>query len=483
MVLGHLEAQKTVGTVCEEGHYIGILNLPLPLAKGEAGGNRPTEGDCNNVSIRFRFSFYLLVFCLLFVGGIAQAQRPTLPLLSEKQLLDEIQHRAFLFFWEKSDSHTGLTNDRAKNSGQDDYTVASTASTGYALASLPIAVQHRWIARKEAYNRALLTLTFLNNKLPNVHGWFYHFIDKRTGERVWNCELSSIDTVLLVAGALVAGQYWRHTEVERLANALYERLEWNWMRTNGGLMPSKQVVSMGWKPEDGFIKSNWDTYCELKTLYLLGMGSKRDPLPEETWNAWTRNPIEYKGMKTLAGGPIFFHQMAFGFYDFRNWYDSQGWNYAYAAEQGIKVNRQFCIDLQGKRKTYAPNIWGLNANDAPDGYRAYAAPGEEDGTVSPTGAVASVPFTPKLAKEAAVAMYKRYGHHLWGRYGFGNAFNVDKNWFDPDVIGIDLGMALLAIENHQSGMVWKLLASHPSTKRAWELAGFHRAEGVPRLKE
>ncbi len=419
------------------------------------------------------------------VGGelSTYAQTNPLPRFSDKQLLDEVERRAFLFFWEKSDPHTGLTNDRAKNSGQDDYTVASTASTGYALASLPVAVRHRWIPHKEAFDRALLTLTFLYNKLPNVHGWYYHFLDKRTGERVWNCELSSIDTVLLVAGALVAGRYWKGTEVERLANAIYERLDWTWMRTNGGLLTEKKVVSMGWKPDEGFIKANWDTYCELKTLYLLGMGATRDPLPQEAWEAWVRNPLEYKGRTTLAGGPIFFHEMAFGFYDFRDWYDSQGWNYAVAAEQGIQINRQFCIDLQGKRRTYAPDIWGLNANDAPDGYRAYAAPGEEDGTVSPTGAVAAILFTPKLAKEAARAIYTRYGHHLWGRYGFGNAFNVDKNWFDPDVIGIDLGMALLAIENQKSGMVWKLLASHPATQKAWSLAGFHRAEGEPRLKE
>jgi hypothetical protein len=246
------------------------------------------------------------------------------------------------------------------------------------------------------------------------------------------------------------------------------------MRTNGGTQPDKKIVSHGWTPERGFIPNNWADYCELMTLYLLGMGQERDPLPEASWTAWKRNIVEYGGRKTLAGGAIFMHQMAHAYYNFRDQRDALGWNYYAVSVEATRINRQYCIDLMPKRKTYAPDIWGINANDAPEGYRAFGAPGEEDGTVSPTGAISSLLFTPELSIACARAIYTRHGHHLWGRYGFGNAFNIDKNWYGPDVIGIDLGMAMLAIEDYRSGLIWRLMASHPATQRAWKKAGFRR---------
>ncbi|HLK60511.1 MAG TPA: glucoamylase family protein [Chthonomonadaceae bacterium] len=419
------------------------------------------------------FLVVILLLTVLFPSAYAQQIAPAPPMTAD-QLQIEVERRAFRFFWEKTDPNTGLTNDRARNvGGEDDYTVASIASTGYALASLPIAVQHKWVAREDAYQRALLTLRYVSTKFPNEHGWYYHFIDKRTGERVWNCELSSIDTALLLLGALSAGQYWHGTEVQRLANAIYDRVDWTWMRTNGGLKPDKVLLAMGWKPEDGFLKNDWDHYCELMYLYLLGMGAKTGPLPKESWTAWTRNEIEYKGMHTLAGGPIFMHQMAHTYYDFKGKRDALGWDYWVCSLAATEINRQYCLDRTGARKTYGPNIWGLNACDAPDGYNAFEAPGKEDGTVSPTGAFAAILFTPDLANAAAMEMYTRFHDRLWGRYGFSDSFNLDRDWFDPDVIGIDLGMALLAIEDVRTGLPWKLLASHPATKRAMKLAGFH----------
>lgn len=397
-----------------------------------------------------------------------------LPRLSDTELLTEVQHRAFLFFWEQSDTTTGLTNDRARNLDKPiENTVASVASTGYALSALPIGVEHGWVTRDNAYARALLTLRFLQEKMPNEHGWFYHFVDRTSAARVWNCELSSIDTALLLTGALTCGQYWRGTDVERLANALYDRVDWNWMRTNEGAQPAKYTLSMGWKPESGFLKSEWENYCEHMFLYLLGLGAKQNPLPSESWAAWKRTEVEYGGMKTLAGGPIFMHQMAHGYYNFKDKRDSLGWNYWVSSTAATKINRQFCLDRADKRKTYGPNTWGLNAGDYPDGYTAFGAPGEEDGTVSPTGAIASVLFTPELSTAAAQAMYTQFGDRAWGHYGFANGINIDRNWYGTDVIGIDLGMAMVAIEDHRTGLIWKLLGSHPSTARAMKSAGFH----------
>lgn len=434
----------------------------------------------------FLFAFWLpLILCLAFASAPARAQKETPPpALTDSQLLTEIERRAFRFFWEKCDPATGMVNDRARNRGTDNDEgdkVSSIASTGYALAALPVAVEHGWIARDQAYARALTTLRYLHDTLPNQHGWYYHFIDRHTGQRVWNCELSSIDTCWLLIGALVCGQYWRGTEADRLANALYDRVDWTWMRTNGGTQPQKKLLSMGWTPEKGFLTSDWGAYSEMMALYLLGLGAKRDPLPVESWIAWTRNVVAYGGRKTLAGGPIFMHQMSHGYYDFHNRRDRLGWDYWVSSQEATYINRQFCRDKAATRKTYAEGFWGLNANDAPDGYRAYSAPGEEDGTVSSTGALDSLLFTPDLSIAAAKAIYTRLSARLWGRYGFSDSFNLDRDWYDPDVIGIDLGMTLIDIEDYRTGRIWRLLASHPSTARALQRAGFHKTvESSPR---
>lgn len=412
------------------------------------------------------------------LNRLVEKPAETAPPLSVDELLDEVQLRACRFFWLKADVNTGLANDRAKNNGDDPYTIASMASTGYALIALPIAVEHNWLSKSLAYNRALQTLRFVYNTMPHTRGWFFHFVDKNSGERVWNCELSSIDTALFVMGALACGQYFPNTDVHQLANAIYDRLDWQWMLTNGGDKPEKLVLSHGWKPESGFLLPNWDTYCELMFLYLLGMGANRDPIPAASWKAWHRPVIEYKGLTTLLGGPLFVHQMAHGFYDFRNQVDGNGWNYWQSSYEATHINRQFCLDNRSSRKTYAAHIWGINAGDYPGGYRAFAAPGEEDGTVSPTGAIASILFTPELSKQAAWTMFNQYGERIWGQFGFANGFNVDQDWYDPDVIGIDLGMALINIENANSKLIWNLLASHPATIRAWQLAGF-RTVSVP----
>lgn len=394
------------------------------------------------------------------------------PPLSDAQLLTEVQRRAVRFFWEKADPSTGLVNDRARNDGVDNYTISSIASTGYALAALPIAVERKWIGRTEAQQRATKTLRFLLTRMPHVRGWFHHFVDRRTGRREWRCEVSTIDTGLLVCGALVSGQYFGGG-VKRMADALYARLDWRWMLTNGGSQPGKRLLSHGWKPEEGFLKNDWAIYDEGPLLYLLGMGAKHNPLPAACWSALTRQPYRYAGIETLTGGPIFLHQMVHGYFDFREKRDRLGYDYWVCSVNATRIHRQFCIDRSSERKTYGPDIWGLNASDGPQGYRAYGVPEPEDGTVSPTGALASIVFTPQLSKAAARAMYRRFGSRIWGRYGFANAFNRDVDWYGPDVIGIDLGMALVAVENHRSGLIWRLFGSHPVVRRGLKAAGFH----------
>lgn len=431
-----------------------------------------TNKDC-----RTRNALLLVLLATLLATRARAAPAP----MTDVTLLNEVQRRAFRFFWEKADGRTGLVQDRARNSGTDRYTVASIASTGYGLAALPIAVERGWIKRGQATERARRTLTFLLG-MPHKRGWLYHFVDKRNGRREWNSEISTIDTSLLVAGALVCGQYFAGTEVQRLAERLYNRLDWQWMLTNGGAQPDKLFVSHGWRPERGFIPNNWAKHDEASLLYLLGMGASKAPLPPKSWAAWGRPLFRYGQWETLTGGPIFLHQMPHGYYDFRNRRDSLGYDYWVSSVHATRIHRQFCIDRMGQRKTYGPNIWGINASDGPNGYVAYGIPEPEDGTISPTGALASIPFVPELSLAAGRTIYARHGGKIWGRYGFANAFNVDANWYDPDVIGIDLGMALLAIENHRTGLIWRLMGKHPSTARAFAAAGLRiTQEKEPRV--
>jgi hypothetical protein len=405
---------------------------------------------------------------------------------SDKKLLEEVQRRAVRFFWEKADPTTGLVNDRTNNFGPDDETVASIASTGYGLAALPIAVERGWIERNEAARRASVTLRFLLT-MPDQHGWLVHFVDRRTGERVWKSEFSSIDTALLMMGALVCGQYFgsetKTADIAALSDQLYRRLDWHWMLTNDGAQPQKKVLSHGWHPETGFITNNYADYSEAILLYLLGLGAPARPLPHSAWNAFERPLQTYAGIEWLRAGPIFIHQMPYGYFDLHNQRDRLGFDYWVSSTNAMRIHRQYCIDHAGEHQTYAHGFWGLNASDGPDGYVAYGVSGDpDDGTVSPTGAICSITFLPELAFSIARSLYERDAGALWGNYGFVNAFNIERHWSSSVVIGIDLGMALLAIENHRSGLIWNLVDSLPSTPPALAAAGFDiTTEPEPRV--
>jgi hypothetical protein len=405
--------------------------------------------------------------------------------LPDQLLMQELQRRAVVFFWEKADVSTGLINDRAHNFGDDNFTVASIAATGYGLAALPIGVENRWLTREQAAERARTTLRFLST-MPHEHGWMCHFVDKRNGARMWGSEYSSIDTALLLCGAIVCAQYFANDpstiDIFHYCDLLYRRIDWWWMLTNESAQPEKRVLSHGWTPENGFITHDYDSYSEAILLILLGLGAPIQPLPAISWSAIRRPKQTYHGLELLKAAPIFIHQMPAGFFCLANQRDVLGYDYWVSSTNAMKVHRQYCASRAEERQTYADGYWGLNASDGPFGYAAYGAPdGPEDGTVSPTGAICSITFTPDAAMPIARAIYEKLGTVLWGRFGFANAFNIDYNWFDRDVIGIDLGMALVAIENYRTRLVWRLMNDHYALKPALRAAGFRvTAEPGPR---
>lgn len=436
----------------------------------------------NNAAFRlamFRSSEYripsmlrtLLPIALLACVSAAAAE------LSPADLFQTLQRKAFDYFWQEAHPGTGLVKDRAGNFLADDYQIASIAATGFGLAALPVGVEHGWITRQAGHDRALLTMSFVRDRLRHEHGWLYHFMDWRTGERVWRCEISSIDTALFLAGALLAGEYFGG-EARTLSDELYRRVDFQWMLTDGGARPNEKLIGHGWKPESGFLKNRWNNYSEHLILNLLALGSPTHPIPADCWEAWERNAGEYKGLKTFACAPLFTHQYSQAFIDFRGKRDRQGFDYFESSVKKTKADRQFCIDQSGAFKTYSSNVWGLSACDMPDGgYTANGAPPGEpvhNGTIAPWVTAASLPFAPDLVEPAIVHMRQRFHSQLWGRYGFSNGFNLDKNWFAKDVIGIDLGAALLLIENHRTGKVWDWFMKAPAIRNAISKAGFQR---------
>lgn len=398
--------------------------------------------------------------------------------VTDEEFLDLVQYKTLQFFLRESNKETGLVKDRAHNFVDDSYEVSSIASVGFALPAYVIGAERGWIKEREAYERVRNTLVFFKDKVEHVNGFYYHFLDMNTGERYGESELSSIDTALFLAGVLFVRQYYKGTEVEELAEKLYYRVDWQWM-LNGG-----ETFSMGWKPdakEGRFLKERWQNYDESMILYILGIGSPTFPIPATTWDRINRIIGRYGEHVLIISPQLFTHQYSHAFIDFRNKHDKYA-DYFQNSIEATRANREFCIDNKDAFQTYSGNVWGLTSSDGPEGYKAYGAkPGHayHDGTVAPTAAGGSIVFTPELSKQALREMYDKYKTRIWGRYGFVDAFNIDKDWFATDVIGIDQGIKLLMIENYRTGLIWEYFMRNPEVIDAMEKIGFQ--EGSKKL--
>jgi hypothetical protein len=276
----------------------------------------------------------------------------------------------------------------------------------------------------------------------------------------------------LLGGVIAVERYWQDKEITALSEIFWKRIDWNWALTDGGEKPNERLIGHGWKPESGFIKSRWSAqYSEEKLLYVYGAGLSN--MRTDGWEAIGRKFDKYEGIEFITGGPLFIHQMSEGFLDFRGKRDRLGMNYFVATKNATLANRAYCINNPKKCKAYGPNFWGLSACDHPGGYNAFGAPGwiDDNGTITPTSAVASIQFTPELSIKFAEAMRKEHPD-AWGRYGFPNGYNPSASWIDKDVIGIDLGMMLLGIDAYRKGPILKSAMSSPIVKRGFERLGF-----------
>jgi len=396
----------------------------------------------------------------------------------DQQFLEDLERRSFQYFWAEADPDTGLVPDRARMDGatldENHRNVASIAATGFGLTGLCIAADRKWVSPDQARERTRNTLRFFANKAFQQHGWFYHWLDAKTGERRWQSEVSSIDTALLLAGVLTARQYFGNDpEIRRLATEIYERVDFHWMLNGHPLL-----LAHGWKPETGFLKPRWDTYSEDTILYLLAIGSPTHPISPASWYALWRDRYRYEGQTyfTTIGVPLFMHQYAHAWIDYRNWRESKGDRIDYF-ENSVKAtlaHRAFCINIANDFPAFGPNVWGITASDSVKGYLAWGGPPRDpeiDGTVVPSAAGGSLMFTPELSVAALRTMREKYGQKVYAKYGFIDAFNPNSGWVDSDVIGINAGIILLSAENARSGNIWSWFMRNSEIPRAMRLAG------------
>src|ERR1700676_45783 len=390
---------------------------------------------------------------------------------SDDAFLEDLSARAFKFFWEHGDPHTGLVLDRTRTDGTSipgrSLEVASTGVTGFALTALCIASERRWMDPNQLRERVRTTLRHLAYEQDHVRGWYYHFVNLKSGDRAWKSELSTIDTALLLAGVLTAQQYYRDdAEISNLASEIYQRVDFRWM-----LDPRTELLYMGWHPETGLLRAEWSAYDEQAVLYILGIGSPTYPIPAKTWYRFDRPVIEEFGYKFVGRGPLFTHQYSQAWLYLANRRDGPPFEIDYFQNSvtATYAHRAYCLSLRGIYPNYSEFLWGISASDSDIGYVVWGNPlsrQDVDGTVVPCASAGSLMFAPGICLPALRYMYEQFAEHIYGHYGFADSFNPQTLWVDPDVVGIDVGITLLIAENLRSGNVWRWFNRSPDIQRA-----------------
>ena len=461
-------------------------------------------------------------FLCAAVAGVASSApgaKPITALVSDRQLLRDIERRTFNFYWERVNHRNGLMVDRWLTPS-----VCSITGTGFGLTAWPIGVERGWITRAQARDLTLRTLRFFE-QLPQTEqsvgcggyrGFYYQFLDMQTGLRLEKAALSTIDTTWLQMGMAVA-QGWfdqadvREKEIRRLTQLLLDRTEWDWIQAHsvGG-----KAISMGWTPENGFIERNWDGYNEGMPLYFLALGSQTHPANDGAYEAWTAPFSNYwrgdGSRRHLSFGPHFAHQYAAVWIDLRGIRDASmraaGFDYFENSRRATYAQRDYAIANPMGWDGYSRDIWGLSASNGPgdvvidfkgrptsfEGYAAYGPkgmPDEDDrGTLAPIATVASIPFAPEICIPSTRALRNFQGGRLYGPYAFFDAFNpsfrdshvalrsgnADSHlgWVDHDYLSDNQGPILGMIANYRTRTIWNATRHVPNLVRGLKRAGF-----------
>ncbi len=413
------------------------------------------------------------------ISSMAPSQ-PSSEISNDDFLLD-LQKRCYQYFLDASHPGTGLVADRSATDGSWFSHYASSASCGFGMAAHCVAAESGWLPRAEAAERVRLTLRSLLEIVGHEKGFVYHFFDSATGARAQHSEVSSIDTALMLTGAMNAAvTFADDKQIVALSDELYRRVDWQWM------LGSNDLLYMGWTPETGMIPYQWDRYSELIILVLMAIGAPASAIPPKCWQAWRREPVlDFEGEGFLSYPPLFVHQYPMAFFDFRDYTSSNDRDFFHNAVQAHRAQIAFMTEL-GKRDParfghYGADLWGLTSSDSADGYRDWGGPYETgrfepdrgiDGTIVPSAAAGGLAIVPTESLRTLRFQEQQFGTKVYGRYGFVNAYNPVTGWVGRDVVGIDTGISLLMAENARTGRVWKAFMHHPAATRALQLAGF-----------
>jgi hypothetical protein len=423
------------------------------------------------------------------------------PPMMSHETLDTIQRETFDYFIHEANPLNGLIPDKTLEGSP-----ASIAAVGLALAVYPVGVERNFLTRAEAVERTLVTLKFFRDSTQGTgvedtgyKGFYYHFLDMKTGKRVWKCELSTVDSTFLLAGMLTAAAYFQNdsadeNEIRTLADELYRRADWQWAQ-NGGA-----TVTLGWKPKSGFLPYRWQGYDEALLLYLLGLGSPTHPLSDESYPAWATT-YQWKKIydhEFLYAGPLFIHQLSHIWADFRGVQDEymrgKSIDYFENSRRATYVQRQYAIHNPNQFEEYGENCWGITASDGPGpatlqingkkrkffDYLARGVPdGPDDGTIAPWAVVASLPFAPEIVLPA-LGRFDQMNLRAGNPYGYKATYNPTfprkpgqkTAWASPWHLGLNQGPIVLMIENFRSGLLWRLMRKCPYLVNGLRHAGF-----------
>ena len=422
--------------------------------------------------------------------------------LDDDALLDRLQWETFEYFLKEVNPANGLIADKTR----EDWP-ASIAATGLALAAYPIGVERGFMTRDDAVRITLTTLRFFRNSeqgtapdATGYKGFYYHFLDMKTGRRAWRCELSTVDTALLLAGVLTAAAYFdRDNEDEQLVRTLgdelYRRADWRWAQHGGA------TITHGWKPKRGFLRYRWEGYDEALILYILGLGSPTYPLSDESYAAWlsTYRWKKIYGYEFVYAGPLFIHQLSHIWIEFRGIQDQymreKQLDYFENSRRATYVQREYAIRNPREFALYDKECWGFTASDGPgpaivkvDGverrffdYLARGVPhGPDDGTIAPWAVVASLPFAPEIVLPAMRYFVDRMKLQQAESYGFKATFNPTYpvksdnayGWVSPWNFGLNQGPIVFMIENQRTGLIWRLMRQCPYIVEGLRRAGF-----------
>jgi hypothetical protein len=418
--------------------------------------------------------------------------------------LQRLQQDAVGYFFRAANPDNGLIADSSREGAP-----CSIAATGLGLAAYIVGAERGFLPRREAAQRTLAALRFFRDSpqgegpdATGHRGFYYHFLDMKTGRRIWQCELSMIDTAILIAGALTSGRYFSaatddEREIRELAGFLYQRIDWPWAAAHG------PVVRMGWKAGAGFLNYGWEGYSEAMLLYILGLGSPTHPLPAESYGAWT-GTYQWENLYDidfLFAAPLFIHQLSHIWIDFRGIQDAfmreKRSDYFENSRRATAVQQQYALRNPLWFKGYGENCWGISAGPGPGflkqraegnierqfyGYVARGVPfGPDDGTLAPWAVVASLPFAPEIVLPALRHFRDAYPEVL-SEDGLLTSFNpsfdtgdrAHHGWLSPEHLGLDQGPVVLMIENFRSGLLWRLMRECPAIVTGLRRAGFRK---------